>query len=152
MSDMDFIRKFMETRQADELLLESYSTDEPSLLVEAAVPVHAETHDGKLFIEGLALLNQINKNNRKYICLDETVRKAQQKLKDGHLLGSLTHTDEPGIDVDRIATVTRSPQPFPDSEDTYAPRYTPPEACGALEWGRTCSLDSFASRRAYPLL
>jgi DNA-binding transcriptional LysR family regulator len=29
------------------------------------------------------------------------------------------------------------------SEDTYAPRYTPPEACGALEWGRTCSLDSF---------
>jgi hypothetical protein len=31
------------------------------------------------------------------------------------------------------------------SEDTYAPRYTPPEACGALEWGRTCSLDSFDS-------
>jgi hypothetical protein len=32
-----------------------------------------------------------------------------------------------------------NPQIIEQSEDTYAPRYTPPEACGALEWGRTCS-------------
>ena len=29
---------------------------------------------------------------------------------------------------------------------TYAPRYMPPEACDALEWARTCSLNSFDRR------
>jgi hypothetical protein len=88
---IDFIRDVMGNR--GELLLESYS-DDPFLLVEAARPVHAEqTRSGKMFIEGLALSNQINRNGRRYDCLDESVQKAQQKLKDGHLLGSLTHTD-----------------------------------------------------------
>ena len=32
------------------------------------------------------------------------------------------------------------------SEDTYSPAYTLQEACGALKWGCTCSLDSFDSR------
>ena len=37
-------------------------------------------------------------------------------------------------------------QEIEQSEDIYAPGYTPPEACGALKCGRTGSLNSFDSR------
>jgi hypothetical protein len=50
--------------------------------------------------------------------------------------------------IPRLLAVRYAPirQEIEQSEDTYAPGYTPPEACGALKCGRTGSLDSFDSR------